>query len=237
MATWAFRMCLLRRRVSAEVCGVLESGASLPHGEKHFWVECFARCEVWIECESKCWCFAYLGLVLVVQTASCRRMSKLCGGMQPSQSKCLAVDGDRPVSLNAGLAPTYCPLCSFLCSLRSRACLASPAHTLKHFTLPPRHSPRAYYTARPIVRTTPRVPPGALRRKPSTVALPPPKQQPYSSLLDILFIQPSLAPPPLPRRRCSALHALPRPWLYILPNLGTALNGKCLWAVDEHLQS
>lgn len=37
MATWAFRMCLLRRRVSAEVCGVLESGTGLPHGEKHFW--------------------------------------------------------------------------------------------------------------------------------------------------------------------------------------------------------
>ena len=36
MATWAFRMCLLRRRVSTEVCGVLEGGASLPHGEKLF---------------------------------------------------------------------------------------------------------------------------------------------------------------------------------------------------------
>jgi hypothetical protein len=35
MATWAFRMCLLRRRVSAEVCGDLAGGAGLPHGEKY----------------------------------------------------------------------------------------------------------------------------------------------------------------------------------------------------------
>jgi hypothetical protein len=147
--------------------------------------ECVARCEVRKECESKCWCLVYLRLVLVVQTASCRRMSKLCGGMQPSQSKCLAMDGERQPQrwTDANILPSvFLPLLP-----TTQISPPPPCHALKHLTLPPRHSPRAYRTADHSNNTTRSTgsPPPSLCPPPDV--LPPPKQQPYSSLLDILF--------------------------------------------------